>query len=117
MIQRIRAWAVDSPPLTRRQFLSAFTILFALITVALVVDGLIIRSNRHLAQRTNRSLCSLRGELEQRVARSEAFLDENPHGVPGITPATIRKTIGDTRRTVAALRELDCPTGLQGSRP
>lgn len=108
MIDRARAWARDSPPLTRRQFLVAFTILFALITAAIAGEGLIIRSNRHVARETNKSLCSLRAELERRVDSSRAFLADNPNGIPGITAATIRKSIRDTRRTIDALGELDC---------
>lgn len=46
-MKRFHVWVCDSPALTVRQFLLAFAILFALVTVALVGEGLLARANRH----------------------------------------------------------------------
>jgi hypothetical protein len=45
--RRYRRWAADSPVLTVRQFSVAFTVLFALVTVALAGEGLLVGANSH----------------------------------------------------------------------
>jgi hypothetical protein len=60
--------------------------------------------------RTTAALCTLRGDLEQRVRSSEEFLAKNPRGIPGISASTIRSSLDGQRRTVEALSGLDCRT-------
>jgi hypothetical protein len=62
---------------------------------------------RDAAQATG-ALCTLRADLEQRVASSEGFLREHPEGVAGIPARTIRESIANQRRTIAALSGLNC---------
>lgn len=60
------------------------------------------------AARTNMALCTLRGDLKQRVKSSEDFLATHPKGVLGISAATIRSGIAGQQRTIKALAGLDC---------
>lgn len=55
-----------------------------------------------------RAICALRHDLERRIAVSEEFLHENPHGSGGITPAVVINQIDGQKRTVQALRFVNC---------
>jgi hypothetical protein len=61
-----------------------------------------------IAHDTNRALCTLRTDLEQRVEQSRNFLEENPDGVPGIPASLIRNGIANQENTIEALSGLDC---------
>ena len=61
------------------------------------------------AKQTTAALCALRSDLERRVATSEAFLAEHPHGIPGISAKQIRDGIRNQERTIRALSGIDCP--------
>jgi hypothetical protein len=60
------------------------------------------------ANGTGDALCSLRQDLERRVAASERFLVDHPSGVAGITPREIKDGIRNQKRTIKALSDLDC---------
>src|SRR3954471_18076248 len=49
---------------------------------------------------TQAALCSLRGELEQRVRSTETFLNSHPQGAFGLSPSQLRKSENDTKRTI-----------------
>lgn len=57
----------------------------------------------------NSSLCTLRSDLQDRVARAQDFLD-NPNKYPGIKvpPEVIRQQIEGQQKTVDALNDLHC---------
>lgn len=57
---------------------------------------------------TTDSLCSLRGDLAQRVDTSARFLADHPQGIPGVPASVIRDNIANQQRTVHALRGLNC---------
>jgi hypothetical protein len=59
-------------------------------------------------ERTNSALCTFRADLEQRVHSSRAFLVAHPHGILGISAATIQSGIDNQQRTIDALASLDC---------
>jgi hypothetical protein len=61
-----------------------------------------------VARDSNQALCSLRDDLERRIASSQAFLVANPEGVPGIPAKLIQDGIDNQQRTVDALGGLDC---------
>lgn len=54
------------------------------------------------------AICTLRHDLEHRVAQSYSFLHEHPRGIPGISAGTIRKSIDDQGRTISALAGVSC---------
>lgn len=61
-------------------------------------------------QHTNTSLCSFRGDLEQRVDQTQKFLDDHPgpEPFPGITRATLQTGLTNQRRTIESLSDLNC---------
>jgi hypothetical protein len=76
-----------------------------------------IHSNRELAedgQHAHDKLCEIRHNLVLRVARTNAFLEENPEGVPGISVKFITDSINTDQRTVDALASLDCAEDEMG---
>jgi hypothetical protein len=86
----------------------AFAVLVVTNVIALYWVWQNQQDGHRLAARTNASLCTLRGDLEQRAAASEAFLRAHPHGIPGIPAGTLRQSIAGQRRTIDALRRLRC---------
>jgi uncharacterized protein HemX len=59
--------------------------------------------------RTTTALCALRGDLERRVEDSRRFLEENPHGIPGVTAASVRLSIQNQEKTIGTLSIVECP--------
>jgi hypothetical protein len=60
------------------------------------------------ASHSRQALCTLRGDLEQRVQSSRDFLRDHPKGIPGIPIATIKQGIDNQQRTIDALSSLSC---------
>lgn len=71
----------------------------------------VARQTRKLTIQNRAALCGLRADLKQRVATSTAFLREHPNGLPefDVSPASIRESVRNQRRTIAALAPLTCP--------
>jgi hypothetical protein len=63
---------------------------------------------KRLAAGSNRALCALRGDLENRVRQTDKFLHDHPRGIPGIPAATLRTNANGQRRTIRALSNLRC---------
>jgi hypothetical protein len=55
------------------------------------------------------ALCAFRDDLHSRAQSAQDFLKHHPHGIPGISPATIRASVTGEQRTVRALHPLQCP--------
>lgn len=55
------------------------------------------------------ALCSLRADVEKRVASGNEFLKTHPGGIPGIPAPALRLTISNSQRTITALSSLVCP--------
>lgn len=79
-----------------------------LYLVVIVVSGYLWYQNKTQGDRNTGALCALRQDLERRVAASEDFLSRNPHGFPGISAATLQKSITDQQRSIVALSGLHC---------
>ena len=98
-------------------------ICIAMVVVLLIGFNVILlkRVDNNAASNTT-ALCALRVEVQARIVRntnrlrrSEAFLRENPAGIPGITARVIREgvneqrlEIADQERTVKTLGGIDC---------
>jgi hypothetical protein len=81
----------------------------SVLIVGLVIFGiLLLKRTNHATSRTTASLCALRHDLEQRVSDGEAFLIDHPRGIPGIPAKTLRQSIDGQRRTIRALRVVQC---------
>lgn len=91
---------------------AATVVLYLAVAVAIVLVWRDASSKRQdlarQATNTGAALCTLRGDLEQRVEASQRFLREHPKGIPGINAATIQSGIVNQQRTVDALSGLNC---------
>lgn len=63
----------------------------------------------HLVTSTTQALCSLRADVQKRVASTNAFLATHPHGFAGVSGPTLRSSANNSERTVIALSSLVCP--------
>lgn len=61
-------------------------------------------------QQTRKTLCKFRGELVSTNQQSIDFLKKNPHGIAGITAASIQVGIDNRQRTIDSLSSLRCPS-------
>jgi len=88
-----------------RRLVIATVVLYAALAGVVTVGFLNARSQR--ADLTA-ALCRIRTDQEQRIAASERFIEENPRGIDGLTPALIRQGIREAQEAVDALATLDC---------
>jgi hypothetical protein len=78
-------------------------------TVFAVFMGYILVQNVQRGTRAEKALCVFRDDIERRAEAAEDFLIENPNGIPGITPETIRQSLKNQEDTLKALdSQLDC---------
>ena len=61
-----------------------------------------------VATTNHAALCTLRRDLETRVEALREFLEDNPNGIPGLSPVAIRHRIEDLEQTLDALDILEC---------
>lgn len=88
--------------------------LYALLAVVIVVGFLYLRGASQENATARAGLCALRLDIERRVASSEDFLRQNPHGIPGIPAALIEKGIRDQKRTLVVLNVVKCESSTGG---
>lgn len=98
-----------------RLLVVASVVLYLGLAITGVVQFSIARTSREVAKtsrddadRLEQALCSLRSDLEVRVASSRAFLEQYPDGIPGISPKLIQDGIDNQQRTIIALKDLHC---------
>jgi hypothetical protein len=107
----VASWHSAVERLDRRYRIIAWrqTVTSALI-VGLVIFGILLlkRTNHATLLRPRAALCALRHDLERRVGDGEAFLASHPRGIPGIPAKTLRQSIDGQRRTIRALRVVQC---------
>lgn len=60
-------------------------------------------------QRNTRALCTIRDNAQGRVDQGQAFLQDHPNGITGLTPDDIQRGIDSSTATVKALSDVDCP--------
>lgn len=85
-----------------------------LIVTGIVLVALLNASDTNtrvgrLATSTTQALCTLRADVEKRVASGNAFLKAHPHGFAGISGPALRVSINNSERTALALSSLVCP--------
>ena len=95
------------------RLLTVATVVLYLVLAGLGIAGYIDTAHRRaeireIARSTNSALCALRGDLHRRVQNAVEFLEKNPGGVDGITPAVIRQGIQSQRSAIDALKVIDC---------
>lgn len=89
------------------RYLTRATVGLALVLIA--VSGYGLYALKAQNDRNTGALCALRQDLERRVASSQEFLAQNPHGIPGITAASLQQSISGQQRSIVALSGLHCP--------
>lgn len=90
------------------QIQRALRVLVAATVVLYLVVGTLAILNYYNNDITSDALCTLRGDLETRVKASEKYLRETPNAIKGITPAQIKESIDNQKRTIEALSSLSC---------
>lgn len=96
----------------RRLFVSTLVLYFVLAVVSAFLYFSLANQQDALAESTlstNQALCTLRGDLVQRIESTKSFLRDHPEGIAGISPQIIRQGLQNQQRTVDALESLDCP--------
>lgn len=94
------------------RWLAVATVMLYLAVVA--IGGAVwhqSRVSRDETRTTHDALCTYRKNLKDAAASSRAFLKEHPNGIPGISAAQIRQSIGRQEATVASLAILKCADG------
>jgi hypothetical protein len=95
------------------------SIAIALLLLAVVLLSIVTIRNysaigtaQHAVAANQRSdtkaLCALRADLQTRVNSTNAFLKGHPHGIPGISAATLRSGIVNQQHTIMALSTISC---------
>lgn len=70
--------------------------------------GYVAITGKVATDRNTDALCTLRSDLEKRVANTADFLKNHPKGFAGIPAATLRASAEQQQRTILALSDLDC---------
>ena len=112
MSDEIVVVAPEDVPAVRNAFrlLVTATCLLFVITAGLGVYVLnLAHQDGRTANRTNAALCSLRADLDKRIASSQAVLEIYPQGpVYGIPRSVIQQSLVNSKRTRRALMVLHC---------
>ena len=92
--------------------LKRWTVVLFVALAVVTVTTFVVRSFdlAHVAENATQNraaLCALREDLHRRVEASVRFLENKGH-IPGIPNTEIRQSIQNQRRTIAALRVIDC---------
>jgi hypothetical protein len=61
-----------------------------------------------VATETHDALCAFKFDLKKRHDNGVQFLKENPNGIPGISAAQIKQSLGNQQDTLDSLEPLDC---------
>lgn len=87
-------------------------VLIVLTVVLYVVLGLFMAWSWILSARNTSALCTLRHDAEERVHSGQVFLEQNPHGIPGVPRETLQASIKNSQSTVKALESLNCSSPI-----
>lgn len=87
-----------------------------IIAAALTIIWMYIQ-NRHRAQagqQAHSALCVFKADLIKRAKLTDKFLEDNPHGVAGITAKVLRNSSINQHATIDSLNSLDCGPIVEG---
>jgi len=76
--------------------------------VVIVIGGFGIWTNHQQNAQVHNALCTLYDDMQTRVNGTKDYLLRHPNGFPGITSATLVKSIHDQEQTLEALSGLNC---------
>jgi hypothetical protein len=84
-------------------------VLSVFLFVAVLVGGAYLLSTKSAeGAEVHEAICALSADLESRTERSRDFLRDHPNGIPGIPAATIRESVTNQERSIAALSVVSC---------
>jgi hypothetical protein len=89
-------------------------LLLTLFLGSFVVSAIQRNEIRKVTATTTSALCTLRHNLEIRVAASRQFLKDHPNGIQGIPASAIEQDIANEQKTIDALNVLICPPFSSG---
>lgn len=85
---------------------------FVKILVAFAVLGLTLAVGYFyvdkVSDQNTKGLCTIRENAQDQITRTEDFLKEHPEGFAGLSPAVLRRGLESQKRTVEALKDVDC---------
>lgn len=85
------------------------SIWIAIFTAAMIW---VTSSNRELAQDgqdAKEALCAVKFATKARIDVTEAYLDDNPNGIPGVPIDTIKSGLTRDKTLLRSFNKLDCP--------
>lgn len=83
------------------------TLVIATVVLYVVLGGVVLWTYNS-SSTTHDALCTLRADLQNRVAQSQKFLLGHPQGFAGIPAATIQQGLVNQQHTIDALSSLSC---------
>lgn len=86
-----------------------YGIVFAVVAGVWVDSGNKADALERTTDQTTAALCTFRADVKSRADATAAYLEAHPEGFPGVTPEQLRQGLDGQRRTVKALRKLNCP--------
>lgn len=87
-----------------------FTQVIIVIAAVAITVGVVERylDTKSQANDLKRAICTLRAERIRAVRRAEAFLQEHPKGIPGVSRADILASVKLQRETIQAFSHAHC---------
>jgi len=71
-----------------------------------------VNDNEKAAKLALRALCTQRSQYQNTIDQTHQFLHDHPHGVDGLKPSVLHRSIVNARRQRKALEDLECPPSI-----
>ncbi|HET7455402.1 MAG TPA: hypothetical protein VFJ76_07775 [Solirubrobacterales bacterium] len=88
--------------------MAAFVLSLALFVVVVAGGGYLLTHKSEEGAETHAAVCALVSDLESRTQSTRVFLEEHPHGTPGIPASALRESLHNQERTIDALSVVSC---------
>jgi hypothetical protein len=87
---------------------AAFVLSVFLTAVVLGLGVYVLTDKTDEGAETHEAVCALVADLESRTQGTRLFLEEYPHGTPGIPASALRESLHNQERTIDALSVVSC---------
>lgn len=89
------------------------TVALWVLIVVLAIGGLLVGKQevtqiKHDEALALRALCTERGNYDQSIRATKAFLKTHPNGIPGISRAVLEQGLRSAEQARAALNDVNC---------
>jgi hypothetical protein len=88
--------------------IAAFVLSIALFVVVIAGGGYLLTHKSNEGSETHEAICALTADLEDRTEGTRNFLEQHPHGIPGIPAKTLWESLHNQERTIDALSVVSC---------